>query len=223
VILSQQVVILRRGTADYPEALLARVGSEAPADFWAAGQVELLTQPKTGFFCSAQCPGSIILKTFDAITQMRDNGQILIGGFHSLMEWECLGILLRGRQPVIWVPARSTVGMRLKPELVPAFNAGRLLILSPFAPQHKRITASLAEERNRFVAALADEVLLAHASPSSKTAAFCRELLADGKRVYTLNATANEPLISMGVIPIEGSNFLTPEAGQAAAHVNTKR
>jgi hypothetical protein len=32
---------------------------------------------------------------------MRDEGRTLIGGFHSPMEWECLGILLRGRQPVI--------------------------------------------------------------------------------------------------------------------------
>ena len=52
------------------------------------------------------------------------------------MEWECLGILLRGRQPVIWVPARSIVGMHLKPELQPAFFAGRLSILSPFEPKH---------------------------------------------------------------------------------------
>ena len=75
---------------------------------------------------------------------MRDEGQTLIGGFHSVMEWECLGIFLRGCQPVIWVPARSIVGMRLKPELVPAFKVGRLLILSPLAPNHKRITTALA-------------------------------------------------------------------------------
>jgi len=51
------------------------------------------------------------LETFDAITAMRDEGRTLIGGFHSPMEWECLVILLRGRQPAIWVPARSIVGM----------------------------------------------------------------------------------------------------------------
>jgi len=44
-------------------------------------------------------PGSIVLKTFDAITRMRDDGKILIGGFHSVMEWECLGILLRAASP----------------------------------------------------------------------------------------------------------------------------
>ena len=33
---------------------------------------------------------------------------------------ERLGILLRGRQPVMCIPARSVVGMHIKPELVPA-------------------------------------------------------------------------------------------------------
>jgi hypothetical protein len=149
--------------------------------FWAAGPLSILDGDKTGFFCSSQCPGGVILKTFDAITAMRDQGRILMGGFHSPMEWECLGILLRGRQPVIWVPARSIVGMRLKPELQPGFAGGRLLIISPFEPKEKRITAALAEQRNRFVDALADRVFVAHAAPASRTLTLCRELSASGK------------------------------------------
>jgi hypothetical protein len=109
MILNEQVTTIRRESPAYPQSLLASLGSAAPAELWVAGPLKPLDQLKTGFFCSSQCPGSIILKTFDAITQMRDEGQILIGGFHSVMEWECLGILLRGRHPVIWVPARSIV------------------------------------------------------------------------------------------------------------------
>jgi len=185
MILNERIATIRQGSPAYPQALLAGLGSDAPTEFWAAGPVQLLDQPKTGFFCSSQCPGSIILKTFDAITRMRDEGQILIGGFHSVMEWECLGILLRGRQPVIWVPARTIVGMLLKPELVPAFNAGRLLILSPFPPKDKRITATLAEARNRFVGALADRIFVPHAAPGGKTAALVERLQAIGKAVFT--------------------------------------
>jgi hypothetical protein len=185
MILNEQVATIRQGSPSYPQALLAGLGSDAPAEFWAAGPRQPLDQPKTGFFCSSQCPGSIVLKTFDAITRMREEGQILIGGFHSVMEWECLGILLRGRQPVIWVPARTIVGMLLKPELVPAFNAGRLLILSPFPPKDKRITATLAEARNRFVGALADRIFVPHAAPGGKTAALVERLQAIGKAVFT--------------------------------------
>jgi hypothetical protein len=222
VILNEQVVTIRLGSPAYPQAMLDGLGSDAPNEFWAAGPLQPLDQAKTGFFCSSQCPGSIILKTFDAITQMRDEGQILIGGFHSVMEWECLGILLRGRQPVIWVPARSIVGMHLKPELLPAFDAGRLLILSPFPPKDKRITATLAEARNRLVGALAYHVLVPHAAPGGKTAAFCRKLSATGKRVYTIDDPANEHLISVGATPMEPNYFSTSDTVKSAANENAK-
>jgi predicted Rossmann fold nucleotide-binding protein DprA/Smf involved in DNA uptake len=183
MILNEQVETIRKSSPAYPQALLAGLGSDAPAELWAAGPLQPLNQPKIGFFCSSQCPGSVVLKTFDAITRLRDEGQILIGGFHSVMEWECLGILLRGRQPVIWVPARSISGMHLKPELVPAFNARRLLILSPFPPKDKRITATLAEARNRFVGALADRIFVPHAAPNSRTLAICNQLKSSGKQI----------------------------------------
>ena len=194
MILNEQVIVIRAGSHGFPQTPLAGSGSGAPSELWTAGPIAILAKQKTGFFCSSQCPGSIILKTFDAITRMRDEGQVLIGGFHSVMEWECLGILLRGRQPVIWVPARSIVGMHLKPELVPAFNAGRLLILSPFPPKEKRITAVLAEARNRFVGALADRVFVPHAAPNSRTLALCNELRSAGKSILTLDDPTLNPL-----------------------------
>jgi len=194
MILKEQIAAVHQGSSGYPQTLLTALGTDAPTEFWAAGPLEVLDQPRTGFFCSSQCPGSLVLKTFDAITRMRDEGQILIGGFHSVMEWECLGILLRGRQPVIWVPARSIVGMHLKPELIPAFNAGRLLILSPFPPKEKRITASLAEARNRFVGALADRVFVPHAAPNSRTLAICDQLKVSGKQILNADDVLKERL-----------------------------
>jgi predicted Rossmann fold nucleotide-binding protein DprA/Smf involved in DNA uptake len=188
--LKDQVTTVRLGTPEYPEALQDWLGSSAPADFWAAGPLHLLDQPKTGFFCSSQCPGSVILKTFDAITRLRDEGQILIGGFHSVMEWECLGILLRGHQPVIWVPARSIVGMRLKPELQPAFKDGRLLILSPFPPMQNRITSALAHQRNRFVGALADRIFVPHMAPESRIAEAVNQAREYDKPISTIDGTA---------------------------------
>ena len=186
MILNGQVTVFRVGDSGLPQTLLASFGSDAAAELWAAGPIALLDLPRTAFFCSSQCPGSAVLKTFDAITRMRDGGRVLIGGFHSVMEWECLGILLRGQQPVIWVPARAIVGMRLKPELVPAFNTGRLLILSPFPPNNKRITASLCAQRNQFVAALANRVFVPYAAPNSRTRALCNQLSSAGRDIEGL-------------------------------------
>lgn len=49
--------------------------------------------------CSVKCPGDLILKTYDLAQQLREAEVTIIGGFHSLMERECLTILLRGNQP----------------------------------------------------------------------------------------------------------------------------
>lgn len=193
-VLDAEITTVSLNDRRFVSALRELHGPCAPATLWAAGPTNILAGEKTGFFCSSQCPGGVILKAFDAITAMRDEGRTLIGGFHSPMEWECLGILLRGRQPVIWVPARSIQGMHLKPELQPAFEAGRLLILSTFDPKHKRITAALAEQRNRVVGALADRVFVAHAAPGSRTMTLCTELQAHGKEIVTVSDPANSEL-----------------------------
>jgi predicted Rossmann fold nucleotide-binding protein DprA/Smf involved in DNA uptake len=196
--LDEQITSISRGSAEVAALLAASDPSESP-EIWIAGRLSLLASKKIGFFCSAQCPGSIVLKAFDVVAKMRDEGQVLMGGFHSVMEWECLRILLRGRQPVIWVPARSIVGMRLKPDLQPAFKNGRLLILSPFAPTpaHARVTAALAQQRNRFVGALADRIFVPHAAPGSRTLALCDELHQAGKRIVTVQDPRNSPLESL--------------------------
>ena len=198
MVLDDQVATISQDDERYADSARRLLGRVAPAQFWAAGPLETLDGDKTGFFCSSRCPGGVILKTFDAITAMRDEGRTLIGGFHSPIEWECMGILLRGRQPVIWVPARSIVGMHLKPELQPAFASGRLLILSPFEPKYKRVTAALAQERNRVVGALGDRIFVAHAAPGSRTLALCEELWKGGKQLLTVHDAANEALLEFG-------------------------
>ena len=150
---------------------------------YVAGNLDVLTQPTTALFCSSQCPGSAILRTFDRMTAMRDKGEIVIGGFHSPMEHDCLRILLRGHQPVVLVLARALQDMRISPELQMPFREGRLLLLSPFASVSRRVTASLAVERNRFAAAIATNVLVAYAAPGSRTACLMNEIRQCGKSV----------------------------------------
>jgi predicted Rossmann fold nucleotide-binding protein DprA/Smf involved in DNA uptake len=149
--------------AQYPACLRARLGAAAPPKLTALGNLNLLALPKTALFCSARCPGKVILTTYDQAAKWRDAGRCVISGFHSPVEKECLQILLRGSQPIIICPAR-TLAQRVPPEWKKPLAAGRLLVLSAFAATANRITAELATRRNEFVAALADEVFIAHAT-----------------------------------------------------------
>jgi predicted Rossmann fold nucleotide-binding protein DprA/Smf involved in DNA uptake len=149
-------------------------------------------------FSSIKCPGDVILRTYDLVRALRDAGIAVVGGFHSPMEKECLTLLLRGAQRVIVCPARSIEGMRLPASWKKPLADGRLLILSPFTKNQRRITAELAETRNVFVAGLAEQILVAHASSGSKTERFFRELLSWGKPIWVLASKENEHLVAAG-------------------------
>ena len=162
-------VTLKPTDACWPACLGARLGASAPAALQAIGPVALLGTRKTALFCSARTPGDAILRTLDAARRLRDEGATVISGFHSPIEKECLRILLRGTQPIIIIPARAIEAMRIPADCRAAFVAGRMLFLSSFAGQPKRVTKKSAVRRNEVVAALADEAFIAHVSPGGQT------------------------------------------------------
>ncbi|OGP27094.1 MAG: hypothetical protein A2038_08940 [Deltaproteobacteria bacterium GWA2_57_13] len=125
-----------------------------------------------------------------------------MGGFHSPVEKECLRILLRGSQPVIICPARSLRKLRIPKQLKKPLDEGRLLFLSPFPDNRHRSDIRMSLHRNRFVAALAEQIFIAYAAPSGKTEQFCREIVAWRKPVYTLSHASNENLITLGASPL---------------------
>ncbi|MBI4325629.1 MAG: hypothetical protein HY674_10245 [Chloroflexi bacterium] len=161
-------VVLAAADARYPVRLRERLGTRAPDEFTALGNLDLLTLPKTALFCSARCPGDAILRAYDPAAKWRDEGRYVISGFHSPVEKECLRILLRGQQPIIICPARSLENMRLPSDWKAPLVSGRLLILSGFNAPHRRATADLAARRNELVAALADEVWFAYITPGGQ-------------------------------------------------------
>ena len=194
---------LQRGDSGYPAALQKYLGGRVPQLLTAVGNLDILRQKKLALFCSVKCPGNLILQTYDLARALRDTGVTVIGGFHSPMEKECLALLLRGTQPVIICPARGIERMRLPTEWQALLAEGCLLLLSPFAEKLRRVTADLARKRNQFVAALADEVFVAHASAGGKTERFCRNVLAWGKSLLTLESDENVHLLALGARPVQ--------------------
>ncbi|MBU0678231.1 MAG: DNA-processing protein DprA, partial [Verrucomicrobia bacterium] len=147
------------------------------------GNIPVPQGPKLALFCSVKCPGKLILDTYDLAQCLRNEGILVISGFHSPMEQECLRILLRSPNPVIWCLARGMY--RRTPtnpvDCRPAINEGRLVIMSPFPEKIRQGTKETAMIRNQLIAEMADAVLIAHASRGSKMEAFSHEILVSGK------------------------------------------
>jgi hypothetical protein len=131
------------------------------------GNEELLTLPKTAFLCSRRVPPAAVLKCYDWAIAQREVGRCVISGFHSQMEKDVLHYLLKGTQPIILALARG-LKIRLEPELKPALDQGRLLIITPFDNSVKWVTAENATIRNRMMIELADEIVVGHSSPGGQ-------------------------------------------------------
>ena len=187
-------------SAESPTDLKTRLRTKRLPRIAALGNRDHLRLPLLGFFCSAKCPGNLILDTYDLARALRDAGIPVIGGFHSPMERECLDLLLRGKQPVVVCPARSIHRMRVPPTWKTPLEAGHLLVLSPFPERHRSATTELAVRRNRFVAVLADQVFVVHAATGSKTEQLCGQVLTDKKRVTTFDREENRNLLNLGAV-----------------------
>ncbi|MEX0803766.1 MAG: DNA-processing protein DprA [Candidatus Binatia bacterium] len=160
--------VLNSTDANYPARLRERLGEDAPRTLTGLGAPALLSQPKTGLFCSVRCPGDKILAAYDTARKLRDDGIAVISGFHSPVEKECLRILLRGNQPIIICLARALEKIRLPADWRRPLQAGRLLVIAPFEKRPRRPTTESSYQRNELIASLSDEAIIIHAEPGGR-------------------------------------------------------
>lgn len=164
----------------------------------AIGDAELLRTDTLGLLCSIRCTGDLILKTYDIARLLGPAGPTIVSGFHSPMERQCLDLFLARHTPVIMCPARSIDRMRIPSAWRIPIAEGRMLILTPFNGSFRRPSAHSAEVRNRFVVALADRVLIPHATAGGKTARLATLVREQGKVLLTFHDEENRDLLDLG-------------------------
>ncbi len=128
------------------------------------GDIDLLSQPLTAFFASRRCPGVAIRAATDwALAQARAKHPV-VSGFHSPLEQSVLTLLLQARSPVVAVIARPLAGARLDSAWLTATVERRMAVVTSHTAS-RRLTETLAVERNDVAALLAERVVIAHAEP----------------------------------------------------------
>lgn len=204
--MSLSPITVKKRSKKYPATLRESAATADIQQIWMIGNREILNRSLLGFFCSAKCPGDVILRTYDVARALRDGGVPVIGGFHSPMEKECLDLLLRGKQPIVICPARGIQRMRIPAAWRTPIEENRLLIASPFEEKYSRATVSLVEQRNKFCAALACDLFVTHAGVGSKTERFCLEQLEAQTKVYMLLSESNDKELAKN-----GAKYVTIE------------
>jgi predicted Rossmann fold nucleotide-binding protein DprA/Smf involved in DNA uptake len=199
-----EVTRIQERDSHYPSQLSVCLGEDAPPTLSYIGNIDLLKSEPLALFCSNKCPGSLILRTYDLAQNLREVRRSVISGFHSPVERECLNILLRGNGPIIVCPARGLERMRVPQEFRKPLSEDRLLLVSPFTEKVRRADGRTASSRNAAVAALSQNVFVAHAETNSKTEMLCREIVKWGKALQTFEDRANQNLLGLGATKING-------------------
>lgn len=174
-------------------------------DFGTLGNDALLyTQNRIALFCSNKCPGDIIIKCQDWANNVTGTNTVIVSGFHTPVEQDVLRILLRGKNPAIICPPRALNNMRLPATWKEGIDAGTLCIAADFPTATRRANTRTAEQRNRFVAGLAEIVLIPYAAPGGKTESLAKQLLCvedficTPSRVYTFDSPYTQNLVDFG-------------------------
>ena len=150
------------------------------------GEKALLAAPMTAFFASRQCPGSAIRATMDWALQQAKAHQVVISGFHSPLERSVLEVLLTADAPAVLALVQDPVRVRLPAPWKQAAQRGTLAIIGP-ATVHGRLTAETASERNDWVAAMASQIIIAHAVPAGALPIQMERWRADGRTIVVLS------------------------------------
>ena len=137
-------------------------------------------------------------ETHEIVQKLIGANVAIMSGFHSPVEQGLLDMLLRRKHPVIICPARSVENMRIPAAWKKGIDEDWIAIVSPFEKKYRRMTAELAEKRNRFIAEQADDILIAHAEEGGRLEKLALELIDSGKRVWTFESEWNERLIKRG-------------------------
>lgn len=202
------------GDPDYPDMLVGRMSSAAPAAIQLIGNAGLLRQPLLAWFASGRLPADLVIPALHMARRLREEGAAVVSGFHSLVERECLEMLLAGRQPVVVCPARSLHGARLPPKWRGAVEDGRVLILSTLEARVRRPSARSAAARNGIVAALAERVFIAGATPGGRLHALAREVASRGQQLACFDHSANRDLLLLGAAAVPAEPAAEPRAGR---------
>ena len=127
------------------------------------GNLDLLKLHKTAFLCSQKCPADVVLKSYSWAKEQRSAGNCIVCGDHSQIEKDAFDILLRGNQPLVMVLPRGLKSL-WNEDILKAIQRQRLLIISPFKEDVKRVTRATSAKCNETILSLADQVVVGYAN-----------------------------------------------------------
>lgn len=131
------------------------------------GNLILLDWYCIGYFASSKIAALSVLPTLDWVAEIAKRDDVaIVSGFNSKMERVVLDFLLRGKCGIICVLARSMY-KKIPDKFREAYDAGRVLFISPFKTSATRSSRHLCQQCNKYAASISDELVFSSLTPQS--------------------------------------------------------
>lgn len=131
------------------------------------GNNSLLDRRKVGFLAGSKIAPLSVFPTLDWASEIATCEDVsIVSGFHSQLERQVLDLLLKGKCGIICVLARSLYS-KVPALFLDAFNADRVLFISPFKMPVARTSRQLCHKRNEYVAFISDELVFSSVGQDS--------------------------------------------------------
>lgn len=131
------------------------------------GNTSLLSLRKIGYFASSKITSLSVLPTLDWATEIAKREDVaIVSGFHSRTEREVLEFLLNGKCGIICVLARS-IYKRCPKIYRKAFDANRVLFISPIKTTSCRSSRDTCQQRNEYIASISDQLVFSSLTSES--------------------------------------------------------
>lgn len=178
-----------RGEPAYPRRLGRRMGDEAPACVWLAGDLSRFDRPQVAVVGSRRTPSPFLSAAERAARALSDGGWVITSGLARGADAAAFAGGAAGKSGTTAVPAR---GLNRISGLPAEIAAGRATFLSP-APPEQDFHAGLAIGRNAVIAALADVLILVASDWKGGSWYAVGRALREGTPVVALECGARTP------------------------------
>ncbi len=153
------------------------------------GNPNLIEVPLTAFFASRQCPGNAIRAALDWAMEQSRHRTPLIGGFQSPLERSVLEVVLAARSPVVIVLARNLEHARIPSAWRAGIEANQVTVVSM---ADARLSATLAQRRNQWIANHARHIVLGYAQPAGRLVRQAERWRQEGRSIQVLHPKSGE-------------------------------
>ncbi|MBF0182508.1 MAG: DNA-processing protein DprA [Magnetococcales bacterium] len=211
---------LRRDDPRCPPHLAGMPEGVVPVELVALGNLELLRLPMVGVAGAREASGTGIGVTTEYVGHLAARGINIVSGHAAGVDLAAHRAALDAGGVTTVVPAEGLQGFKLRADLRPALEEGRLLILSPFPPE-AGWKPWRAIRRNRFIVGLSHAVLViesGNAGGTFQSAQAARELKRPLFVIFyggtIASAVGNRYFLEQGARPVGRTPRMEPDLAE---------